>query len=269
MSRDTRRSYLRLVDSTTFSGESPQQELDRTLLGFVDMSRVSDVAFEMILSKVRPSWTFDLRPVPYFNIGRLNRKRVFDLFRTSCTSYRDVAGALRITEHNDASLNSGVTARFLNEAMQARPCHTPVTVLVDDEETLHHAMSVLPRSLRTSVEAWCPMALDVTAHEDGPDLVLRSASGQVHALQAKWLGVRQAASASHRTRHHVVPHENGWAVRREGADRASVVTLTKEQAIERAREIAERECGGIIIHRENGTIQEERTYGADSDPPRS
>jgi hypothetical protein len=73
---------------------------------------------------------------------------------------------------------------------------------------------------------------------------------------------------SSRNRHHVVPHQNGWAVRREGADRASVVTETKEHAVERGREIAEREKGGLIIHRENGTIQEERTYGQDPYPPR-
>ena len=68
--------------------------------------------------------------------------------------------------------------------------------------------------------------------------------------------------------HHVVPHENGWAVRREGADRASAVTPTKDLAVDRAREIAGREGGSVVIHRENGTIQEERTYGHDPYPPR-
>lgn len=73
---------------------------------------------------------------------------------------------------------------------------------------------------------------------------------------------------SNRNRHHVVPHQNGWAVRREGADRASAVTSTKDQAVERGREIAQREQGAIVIHRENGTIQEERTYHHDPFPPR-
>lgn len=73
---------------------------------------------------------------------------------------------------------------------------------------------------------------------------------------------------SNRNRHHVVPHPEGWAIRREGSDRASAITPTKEQAIDRAREIAEREQGGVVIHRENGTIQEERTYGPDPYPPR-
>lgn len=73
---------------------------------------------------------------------------------------------------------------------------------------------------------------------------------------------------ANRNRHHVVPHESGWAVRREGADRASTVTRTKEQAVEHARDVAQRERGEVIIHRENGTIQEERSYGNDPFPPR-
>ena len=73
---------------------------------------------------------------------------------------------------------------------------------------------------------------------------------------------------SNRNRHHIVPHENGWAVRREGAERASTVTRTKEQAFEQARDIGQRERGEVIIHRENGTIQEERSYGNDPFPPR-
>ncbi len=73
---------------------------------------------------------------------------------------------------------------------------------------------------------------------------------------------------SNRNRHHVVPHHNGWAVRREGADRASAVTRTKDQAVDRARDIAGRERGAVVIHRENGTIQEERTYHDDPFPPR-
>lgn len=73
---------------------------------------------------------------------------------------------------------------------------------------------------------------------------------------------------SNRHRHHVVPRQNGWAVRREGSDRASTITPTKTEAVDRAKAIAERERGGIVIHGENGRIQEERTYGHDPYPPK-
>lgn len=72
---------------------------------------------------------------------------------------------------------------------------------------------------------------------------------------------------STRNRHHVVTHPDGWAVRREGSDKASAVLPTKDQAVDRAREIAQRERGGVVIHGENGRIQEERTYGDDPYPP--
>ena len=67
---------------------------------------------------------------------------------------------------------------------------------------------------------------------------------------------------------HVVTHENGWAVRREGSDRASAVERTKEEAVDRGREIAQRERGELVIHGEDGRIQEGRSYGNDPFPPR-
>lgn len=190
--------YLRLVDSPGRSdAELPSNESDGVLLGFVDMSRTSDIALETILLRVQPAWAFDLRPVPYFNIGRLNRKRVFELFRTCSTSYRDVAGALRITEHNDASLNSGAVGRFLNQAIGMRPLDAPIVVLVDDKETLAHAMSVLPGCLRSLFEtSLCPMTLNVEVRDGGSDLLLCTAGGIARALEAKWLGERERASAS-------------------------------------------------------------------------
>jgi len=64
---------------------------------------------------------------------------------------------------------------------------------------------------------------------------------------------------------HVVPHERGdWAVKREGADRASSIHNQKEDAVERAKELAkDAPLGQIIIHKKDGTIQTEHTYGKD------
>jgi hypothetical protein len=184
--------YLRLVETLSRDDVEPRaSDHDGMLLGFVDMSRASDVALETILVRVQPAWVFDLRPVPYFNIGRLNRRRMFELFRTWSACYRDVAGSLRITENNDASLNSGAVGIFLSQTIAIRPVHAPIVVLVDHEEALSHAMNVLPRCLRASLaSSWCAMALDVEVRDGVPDLRLRTAQGEAHALQAKWLGDR-------------------------------------------------------------------------------
>jgi hypothetical protein len=58
---------------------------------------------------------------------------------------------------------------------------------------------------------------------------------------------------------HVVPHEQAWAVRREGNERVSSTHTTQKDAIEAARELA-REQDDIVIHRPDGTIRERVTY---------
>jgi hypothetical protein len=58
---------------------------------------------------------------------------------------------------------------------------------------------------------------------------------------------------------HVVPHDQAWAVRREGNERVSSTHPTQKDAIEAARELA-RELDDIVIHRPDGTIRERVTY---------
>jgi hypothetical protein len=43
---------------------------------------------------------------------------------------------------------------------------------------------------------------------------------------------------------YVVKHEDGWAVKKENAERASGVFRTQKEAIDRAREIVDRSSGG-------------------------
>ena len=59
---------------------------------------------------------------------------------------------------------------------------------------------------------------------------------------------------------HVVPHEDGWAVKGEGNERYTGVYSSQERAIRRAREIAENYGSDIIIHRRDGTIRDRRSY---------
>lgn len=72
-----------------------------------------------------------------------------------------------------------------------------------------------------------------------------------------------------RTTYYVLPHENGWQGKMEGADRASVIGLNKQEIIERTIALARnREPSSVIIHHADGSFQEERTYGNDPFPPR-
>ncbi len=63
---------------------------------------------------------------------------------------------------------------------------------------------------------------------------------------------RQAA-ASNSGRVHVVPSKDGWAVKKEGAVRASVLSSTKAGAVKAANNI--KSVDRIVVHKKDGTIQ--------------
>ncbi|TXH02886.1 MAG: DUF2188 domain-containing protein [Candidatus Moraniibacteriota bacterium] len=67
---------------------------------------------------------------------------------------------------------------------------------------------------------------------------------------------------------HVVPHENGWAVRGAGNERVTSVHTTQQQAIDVAREIARNQQSELVIHRPDGRIRDKDSHGNDPFPPR-
>ncbi len=74
---------------------------------------------------------------------------------------------------------------------------------------------------------------------------------------------------SNRKTYHVTPHEGGWQVKGEGAKRAAGVFDTKAEAVKAGVQIAQNQpLGELRIHRQDGTIQDERTYGKDPFPPK-
>lgn len=67
---------------------------------------------------------------------------------------------------------------------------------------------------------------------------------------------------------HVVPREDGWAVRGEGNSRDTSHHDTQADAAERAREIARSQRSEVVIHRPDGRIRDRDSYGIDPNPPR-
>ncbi|PBB04626.1 DUF2188 domain-containing protein [Salimicrobium humidisoli] len=59
---------------------------------------------------------------------------------------------------------------------------------------------------------------------------------------------------------HVIAHEDGWAVQAEDAKQPSEVFEKKEEAVSRAKEIAENKGTAAIIHKQDGSIQENISY---------
>ena len=67
---------------------------------------------------------------------------------------------------------------------------------------------------------------------------------------------------------HVVPHQDGWAVKPEGGQRPSSVHGTQREAIGRAREISQNQNSELFIHGRNGQIRERDSHGKDPYPPK-
>lgn len=67
---------------------------------------------------------------------------------------------------------------------------------------------------------------------------------------------------------HVVPRDDGWAVRGAGSQRASSVHRTQSEAIDAGREIARNQGTELFIHGRDGRIRERDSHGNDPFPPK-
>ncbi|NKI33141.1 DUF2188 domain-containing protein [Croceivirga thetidis] len=59
---------------------------------------------------------------------------------------------------------------------------------------------------------------------------------------------------------HVVPYEEGWAVRREGNKRITSKHRKQSTAIRKAKTLAKKYKADVIIHRASGGIRERISY---------
>ena len=69
---------------------------------------------------------------------------------------------------------------------------------------------------------------------------------------------------------HVVPNNNqgGWNVKKSSAQRASVRTETKVEAVKVGRIISQRSGSELVIHGKDGKIQRSDSHGNDPCPPK-
>ena len=67
---------------------------------------------------------------------------------------------------------------------------------------------------------------------------------------------------------HIVPQGTRWAVKKEGITTPLSTHKTKENADQKARQLARRTNVELIIHRKDGTIQDKDSFGRDPFPPR-
>ena len=69
--------------------------------------------------------------------------------------------------------------------------------------------------------------------------------------------------------YHITKTDDGWALKKEGADRASKTAETKAEITAVAREFLAGKDASLKIHKQDGKIQEERTYPRKADPKKT
>lgn len=67
---------------------------------------------------------------------------------------------------------------------------------------------------------------------------------------------------------HVIPSAGGWSIRQAGSAKASSVHKTQQEAVARAREMAQKEGSELFIHGRDGRIRERNSYNRDRHPPK-
>jgi sporulation protein YlmC with PRC-barrel domain len=73
-----------------------------------------------------------------------------------------------------------------------------------------------------------------------------------------------SSSKKKRVAYHVTPNEKGgWKTVKEGVKEPVATGRTKAELVKKARRVAKSEDAQLIVHRSDGKIQEERTYGFD------
>lgn len=72
-------------------------------------------------------------------------------------------------------------------------------------------------------------------------------------------------------KYHLTHDGENWKLKKEGAKRSSKVfdDSTKQEAVRQAAEFMREHPGSLKIHKQDGPIQEERTYPRRNDPPQS
>lgn len=69
--------------------------------------------------------------------------------------------------------------------------------------------------------------------------------------------------------YHITKDGDKWKLAKEGNERASKTAETKQEIINKTREFMGDKTGSVKIHKENGRIQEERTYHRKDDPKKT
>jgi len=129
-----RRPQKRALEQQNFLDSPVQGQLFPVpkdhLIVFLEFPRISDEEFTTVLQWVKPSAVLELRRVPRFDVGQLNRKAAFRFFREAQATYFDLAANVTVeyfTPNDAIDLVDGFLKR------SAERIEGPVVVLINQD----------------------------------------------------------------------------------------------------------------------------------------
>lgn len=69
--------------------------------------------------------------------------------------------------------------------------------------------------------------------------------------------------------YHITPTDKGWELRKEGATRPSKTAAEREWLLEAIEAFMEKRAGTVLIHSEDGTVEQELSYPPPRRPSRA
>ena len=109
---------------------------DPNILVFLDFASIDEAEFLSLLISSKPLHVVDVRVVPRFDVGNLNRKLVFSVFKNAGATYHDLgatvgAAHLRALSEKPSDVARAVLDRVLKNP---RPLSGPIVVIVDTRQ---------------------------------------------------------------------------------------------------------------------------------------
>jgi hypothetical protein len=113
--------------STLFAGSN------QNLLALIDLNSIEEADFLTLLLAAKPRFMIDLRVLPLFDLGSMNRKRAFELFEKTGTKYFDISGRLDIKDRSDSRFNPEFLSDRVREIVFSKSGEVvgPVCFLID------------------------------------------------------------------------------------------------------------------------------------------
>ena len=202
----TKANFLRLVDTQstavpvskeTFARPAWQSTLFATenpfLLLFVNFERVAESDFVNILTGAHPKILFDLRRVPRFDLGSLNRRRAFSIFSDAGIKYIDLSRQLKVGEVSASNLTAPQVAALITASLGRSIIQGPVAFIVDAQQFDESYITQLVESLPSNLDhPWDVLRIPISdgssrAKEAHRDLVFISHANPEDNAFATWL----------------------------------------------------------------------------------